>query len=91
MLLFSLLYEFNKSVYPFFSIWDALLPPIYFAIILIHTNIIKNKNIATNPLYKYYAAGLYLKLLGAIGVCMVYTQYYLDGDTTWYYHADVCI
>lgn len=46
---------------------------------------IRNKNIATQPLYKWYTKGLMIKLFGALSVCLIYQFYYTGGDTINYY------
>jgi hypothetical protein len=85
-----LLYVWNKSVYPFLSLWDPILLPFYILFIYAITSHIQNKN-KHNPLYRYFSKGVFVKMIGAISVCMVYTQVYVDGDTTWYYHSALCM
>lgn len=68
-----------------FSILDILLPPIYLIIIYLISKRIRDKNVQKNPAYKFYLPGLFIKFIGGIGVCLVYTVYYSHGDTISYY------
>jgi hypothetical protein len=64
------------------SYWDWLLLPFYLLAIYFIAVWIRNKNIRSQPLYKYFLWGLFVKIIGAIGVCMVYVYYYSDGGDT---------
>lgn len=51
-----------------------------------HAVYIKNKNIRKKDYYKYYIPGVLCKLLGGVGLCMVYTFYYTyGGDSSNYF------
>lgn len=69
--------------YNFFALtfWDVILSPIYLFIIFFIARIIKSKNIEKNSAYEYYIKGLSVKIIGGIGVCLVYSFYYGGGDT----------
>lgn len=67
------------------TIVDLLVTPVFISIILILSFLVKNKNIKSNPEYKYYIPGLSLKLFGGFAVCMIYTLYYSGGDTSNYF------
>lgn len=69
----------------FISVWDWLLLPFYFVIIYVIANSIKKKHIANNPEYKYFISGLFAKIIGGIGVVLIYIYYYEGGDTLYYY------
>jgi len=68
----------------FLTIYDFILPFAYIMVILIIANIIKNRNISKNPVYKYFIPGLMAKIIGGIGVVFVYCFYYGGGDTIAY-------
>lgn len=61
------------------DIFDLLIPPIHFAIILMHAIYIRNKHIRKQPYYKYYVPAVLCKITGGIGLCLVYTFYYEGG------------
>jgi hypothetical protein len=75
------------------SVLDFILTPIYIIVLMIFARNVTEKNIATNPAYKYYQNGLYFKFFGAFGLCMIYLFYYKDqGDTTNYmYDASILL
>lgn len=68
------------------DIYDFLLLPFYFAVILFHAIYVKNKNIKKHDEYRYYVPGVLCKLIGGISVCLIYTYYYTyGGDVTNYF------
>lgn len=70
------------------DIYDLLLAPIYLGIIFMHAIYVKNKNIHRKPHYRFFVPAVLCKLLGGMGMCIVYTYYYKEGgDTTNYYIA----
>lgn len=71
------------------SIFDILLPPIYFLGALGYAYYVKKKNIQKNPEYKYFTLGLIVRIIGAISLGLVYFFYYGGGDTTNYHHSAV--
>jgi hypothetical protein len=71
------------------SIWDLILPPIYILIIFIIGHLIQVKYIKHNEIYRYFKMGLLAKMLGAIGLCLIYTKYYNGGDTTAFFKGSV--
>jgi hypothetical protein len=72
------------------TIYDLLLAPIYIGIIFLIARFIYKKN-RRKPIYKYFLGGLWVKVLGAIGICLVYGLYYRGGDTVWYHYSSSCI
>ena len=52
---------------------------------------IKNIQIKKNPIYKYFLWGLFVKIIGAICVCLIYAYYYKEGGDTLMYHRDSSI
>lgn len=61
---------------------DILVAPFYMVLILFIARMHQKNRIKSDAGYKYYVPALFLKLLGGIGVCLVYTIYYNGGDTT---------
>jgi hypothetical protein len=64
-----------------FSFLEVLLAPIYIIVILTFARKIQGENIDKNPAYNFFLKGLYLKIIGAISLCIVYLFYYGGGDT----------
>lgn len=71
--------------------WEWVLVPIYLLIIFILASRTRNNNIRKEPVYKYYMWGLYAKLLGGVGLCLIYVYYYKGGDTIMYYQSGVAM
>lgn len=69
----------------FITIWDFILFPVYFVVIYIAGNIIKNRNIEKNKAYEYYLKGLLVKISGGFIFACIYCFYYGGGDTTAYW------
>ncbi len=65
---------------------DLVIPPIFFILIYFISNNIKQRNIESNPSYRYYIPGVIVKMFGSIAICLVYVFYYKGGDTTSYFH-----
>lgn len=68
------------------TISDLIFTPIYLFIIFMMAKRIVGKNIEEKPYYKYLIPGLFAKLFGGIGVCLIYLYYYGGGDTIAYFH-----
>jgi hypothetical protein len=71
--------------------FDWLLLPVYLMVIYLFANRYKHKHLSKNPAYKYYVSGLFVKLFGAIAVCLIYQYYYTGGDTTNYFNSALAI
>lgn len=69
------------------SLNDILLSPLYLLVIFLFARRIRKKNIANNPIYRYYIPGLFAKMVGGISVCLIYTLYYEGGDTIGYFQG----
>ena len=69
------------------SIFDFILTPIYIFIAWFVANFIQKKYIYHNPEYKYFVYGLIAKIIGAIGLGLIYCFYYGGGDTTNYFES----
>jgi hypothetical protein len=68
-----------------YSLLDILFVPVYLFIILFTARIYQSKRIVEHPEYRYLLSGLIAKILGGIGLALVYTLYYPGGDTLQYY------
>lgn len=73
------------------SIFDLLLAPLYLIFIYFIAGYIEHRNIKKQPLYKWYTRGLFVKLFGAIAVCLIYQFYYEGGDTINYFETSRAI
>jgi hypothetical protein len=69
----------------FLSLIDLLIVPFLLILVYFIGNSVRSKNIEDNPSYRYYVAALMVKMIGAIGVCLIYVFYYKGGDTLAYY------
>src|SRR6185369_10121996 len=52
---------------------------------------IKRNHIEKGPYYRYFVAGLFVKIFGGIAVWLVYVYYYNGGDTLAYYHDNTVL
>lgn len=73
------------------TLFDLFLTPVYLILIYFFSGYVQDKHIVYQPLYKYYVRGLFVKLFGAIAVCLIYQFYYTGGDTTNYYQTSKAI
>lgn len=73
------------------QLWEMLALPAYLLIIYIIANRYKQKKIEQNPVYKFYVWGLFAKIVGGIGVVVVYMYYWSGGDTTAYYESSAAM
>jgi hypothetical protein len=67
------------------DIFDLLLTPLYLLVIYFIAAYYQRNQEIKNKVYKYYLKGLFVKLFGAIMLCMIYQFYYGGGDTTNYF------
>ena len=67
------------------SFSDFLISTFYLIIIITISYIIKNREIARYPEYKYFIKGILLKILGVTFFCLIYVFYYGGGDTVSYF------
>jgi hypothetical protein len=77
----------NKGYLEDLGTADLVAMPIYLMLIIFLARMIQKNHIATEPYYKYFTLGLYIKIFGAIAFCFVYTYYYKGGDTIGYYES----
>src|ERR1700719_5335585 len=71
------------------TLLDLIFTPCFLMIIYSFARYKVNKNIKSNPYYKYYMPGLFAKLFGGFCVCIIYTFYYKGGDTINFFYSDV--
>lgn len=66
----------------FITVWDIVLLPVYILIPYVIIRSRQKKMIEKDDSYKYYTKGLMAKIIGGIGVCLLYTVYYDGGGDT---------
>ena len=69
------------------SIFDILLAPFYILGAYAYGYYVTKKNIRLKPEYRFFTKGLMVRILGAIGLGMIYFFYYSGGDTTNYFQT----
>jgi len=71
----------------YLDIYDLLLSPFYFILILYIAYYYKNTklHIYHKKHYKYFLPALFCKIFGSICLCLIYTYYYDGGDVINYY------
>ena len=67
------------------SIGDFILTPLYLIIVFLFARSTVSRKIDNEPYYKYFIPGLFVKIFGGIGVCLIYLFYYGGGDTVSYF------
>lgn len=70
----------------YYSIADIVLVPIYLGMIYFVTYFLKKKFLKKNHVYKFFLPGLFVKIFGALVLCIIYTIYYEGGGDTLNYH-----
>lgn len=71
------------------TLFDLVLAPFYLMFIYFIAKIVSRKlGGGSNPHYKYFISGLFAKIGGAVGLCMIYVYYYEYGGDTTNYHSD---
>lgn len=73
----------------FYSLIDFILTPIYLVVILGLARYYSKVQIEKNEVYRYYFPGLLAKIIGGIGLALVYTLYYPGGDTVQYFRDGI--
>jgi hypothetical protein len=75
----------------FISIVDLVIAPVLLIFFYFYGNAIRSRHIEQNSSYRFYVSGLMAKMIGALGVCLVYIFYYKGGDTLVYFRDSVVI
>ena len=75
----------------FLTTWDFVFTALYVLIIFLIGRNHQKKKIKNDPVYKYYNAGLMMKIFGGIGVCIIYCFYYNGGDTIAYNEGNIAM
>lgn len=68
-----------------FTIKDFLIVPLLLLVAYAISTHIKNKNIDTQPFYKYFRIGLFIKIFAGLFFSAIYLIYYGGGDTVHYF------
>lgn len=69
----------------YLKIYDIALVPLYIIIIFIIATLVTRRNIEQKPYYKYFTAGLMVKIFAGLAFCSIYLFHYQGGDTIYYY------
>lgn len=75
----------QRSDLYYFTFVDFVYSAFLVFIIFYFAKNIRDKRIAAEPEYKYFMPGLLIKMLGAIGVVVIYNGYYYGGDINYYF------
>ena len=75
----------------YLSIIDLVFAPLLLTLFFFNAKRIQMRHIEEQPYYRYYVTGLFVKLFGAIAICLVYVFYYGGGDTLNYYSDNTVI
>ena len=70
----------------YITVWDFIITPFVILIAVLVAQKTQRKNIESNDAYAFYTKGLIAKLVGALGLCVIYAFYYGGGDTINYWN-----
>lgn len=70
---------------------DILIIPLLLLVVFAVAQIIKNRKIDQQPHYKYFTAGLMLKIFAGLLFAAIYTFHYGETDTHYYYWGTQCL
>ncbi len=76
---------FRRSFDFYFTGWDFMFLAVLLILLLGVSFLVRQRNIAKNPCYKYYPLGFMAKIMGGVLFCLAYTMLYDGGDTTLYF------
>ncbi|MCU0318671.1 MAG: hypothetical protein MUE88_01130 [Flavobacteriales bacterium] len=71
------------------ALWEYMAVALYTFVVAIVYSRHKRVRIRSNPEYKYYLWGLYVKIIGAVGFSMIYVYYYGNGDTVSFFLSSI--
>lgn len=76
-------FSYIRFIHPF----EWVMLGIYCIIIFAITFGIQVFRIQKNPVYRYYAWGVFMKVMSSVVFCLIYIYYYNGGDTVSYYET----
>lgn len=76
-------FSYIRFIHPFEWVMLGLYSIVIFAI----TFGIQVYRIRENPVYRYYAWGVFMKVMSSVVFCLIYIYYYNGGDTVSYYET----
>lgn len=76
---------FTDDQIQFLDYGDFILLPTYLVLVFVIALLARNASLRGSPLRKYFIPGLLVKIIGGLGVGVVYGFYYRGGDTFYYY------
>lgn len=65
--------------------WDFILTPLFIVIAYAFASRVRAKKELNNPVYRYFTKGLLAKIVGGLGLGVIYVFYYKGGDTLNYW------
>src|SRR6185436_15531656 len=77
---------FQANEVTFLDYNDFILAPAYLFLILIFAYLYRNVALRGTPIRKFFIPGMLVKIIGGIGVELVYGFYYHGGDTFYYFY-----
>lgn len=77
--------EYSQQTTDLISPHEYILALIYLLMIYAFAYVVKARYYRKSPLKKYFIPALSVKLIGAIGVTLIYNYYYKGGDTSNYF------
>jgi hypothetical protein len=78
-------------MFSYLSTIDLVVGPFFLCLIFVFEWHKYMKKKEQYPHYRFYLPGLFVKLFGGIGVCIVYVLWYSTGDTTNYFFDHTCM
>jgi hypothetical protein len=76
---------FIRTFDAYFTGWDFAILPFILLAVAIYGRSVKSKKSESDPVYKYYAKALNIKVIGAVLFCLGYTIVLRGGDTSLYF------
>jgi hypothetical protein len=73
------------------TVWDLLLPPFILVFIYIFESQRVRLSIENDLKFEFYMKGLFLRIGGAILLCLIYQFYYVGGDTINFWGSGVIV
>ncbi len=73
------------------TVWDLILPPFILVFIYIFESQRVRLNIENDLKFEFYIKGLFVRILGALVLCLIYQFYYIGGDTINFWGSGVIV